>query len=180
MNDSDESLLQHVKDLITTTPRNSSKRVSLDNSTDYSVDPLRSPVTTQSYSVPNSDNGSNDPDDEFCVIDLKSGGNLVTSDYFENGSSLDVHTLRSKLATIESSNNGSPNISFNHENGNAPIHDCLQEIDDLEVVGGGMHQVFVEVDTPRTKISWQFSSQPRGIAMGLNYNENKKEDVIPV
>ncbi len=180
LNDSDESLLQHVKDLITT-PRNTSKRASLDYSTEYSVNPLiSSPVTTKSFGIPNSDNSSINPDDEFCVIDFKSSDNPVITGATVNDSTLDVNTLRSKLATLESSNQFSPLVSHKIVKRSSPMDNDLQEIDDLEIAGGGMKEVMVEVNTPRTVISWQFSSQPRGIAMGLNYMENENAHVQSV
>ncbi len=94
--------------------------------------------------------------------------------------------MRAKLATLEASNNNDPSTTAaattNGFNGNSASssQDNAQEVDDLEVDGGQCHKVMVKVSAPRTVVQWQFSSQPRGIAMGLNYQESENGDVKSV
>ena len=54
----------------------------------------------------------------------------------------------------------------------------------MNIEGGAIHQVPTVVRTPRTVVAWQFSSQPRGIAVGLSYKdlagEQEPVDILPL
>lgn len=174
---SDESLLQHLKEL-TRPKKEPSQRSSFENSIEYSVEPLHArldldPTTT--YTLTSTDNTTVDPDDEFCVIDTMPKGEA-----FPFGDSrLDVHALRNKLASLESSTvNGLEEETGDYRKGSnqvSPTSSDIQEVSDMEVEGGSVHSVLVLVETPRTVVSWQFSSQPKGIALGLKYQEREDE-----
>ena len=61
---------------------------------------------------------------------------------------------------------------------------CVKEEQEMNIEGGAIHQVPTEVHMPRTVLAWQFSSQPRGIAVGLSYRDfaGKQEpiDILPL
>ena len=91
--------------------------------------------------------------------------------------------MRAKLATLEALNNNDPSTTtVNGFNGSSASNsqDDAQEVDNLEMGGGQCHRVMVKVSTPRTVVQWQFSSQPLGIAIGLNYQESEDGDVKSV
>ena len=148
------------------------------------MDPLLSPapvMRTDTFGLTSSDNDTVDTEDEFCIIDIGTNQNETLVQIGAEDSKLDVSTLRAKLATLETSNtNEFMNSSNELESARSPIDDDIQEVEDMEVVGGGSHQVIVKVDTPRSIVMWQFSSQPRGIAMGLGYQESVKDEIIQV
>lgn len=54
----------------------------------------------------------------------------------------------------------------------------------MNIEGGAVHHVSTEVHTPRTVLAWQFSSQPRGIAVGLSYrdvaDQQEPVDILPL
>ena len=182
---SDESLLQHLKEL-TRPKKEPSQRSSFENSAEYSVEPLHNaqldldPTTT--YTVTSTDTTTVDPDDEFCVIETMPKGESFPIGQDNHGNSrLDVHALRAKLASLESSTvNGLEEEAGDYRRGSnqmSPTNLDMQEVTDIEVEGGGVHSVLVLVETPRTVVSWQFSSQPKGIAVGLKYQEREGDEI---
>ena len=182
---SDESLLQHLKEM-TRPKKEPSQRSSFENSVEYSVEPLHNtrldldPTTT--YTLTSTDTTTVDPDDEFCVIETMSKNDDFPVGQDTHGDSrLDVHALRAKLANLESSTvNGLEEEGGDYRRGSnqtSPTSSDMQEVNDMEVEGGGVHSVVVLVETPRTVVSWQFSSQPKEIAVGLKYQEREGDEI---
>lgn len=149
------------------------------------------------YTVSSSDITAADPDDEFCVIETmssKSSGDGVLP-FNTLDSRLDVNALRAKLSKLESgqtaggvgggripSSSSSPQLNrFDEERdggGSSGVFpgspdSIIKETNDMEVEGGKVHTVSILVATPRTGVLWQFNSQPKGIAVGLKYQETQ-------
>ena len=98
---SDESLMQHVQDIVRQPAR---RRTSpLENSSDYHIKPLSpDPVL---FTMRSTRGGVNpdDPEDDFCVIEaVPKGRSLpVKPDAFPYDPKLDLRALREKLANLE-------------------------------------------------------------------------------
>ena len=185
---SDESLLQHVRELVKT-PRIISERVSLENSVEYSVDPVLSNtnITYTMTSTTTSSSKITDPDDEFCVIEAMPRNEVFPVGLDSPGDPrLDVSALRAKLATLETSttpmSNGTLKETENRLSSKPGtlLDSDIQEVEEMEVAGGASHHVKVLVNTPRTVVAWQFSSQPKGLAVGLNYQEQEGDKIVEV
>ena len=179
---SDESLLQHVRELVKT-PRNISERVSLENSVEYSVDPVLSNtnITYTMTSTTTSSSQITDPDDEFCVIEAMPRNEVFPVGVDSPGDPrLDVSALRAKLATLETSTTPMSNGTDNRLSSKpgTPLDSDVQEMEEMEVAGGASHHVKILVNTPRAVVAWQFSSQPKGLAVGLNYQEQEGDKII--
>lgn len=188
---SDESLLAHIKEL--TNHDKTSHNSSLENSVEYSVEPLHKPETQSNltYTVTaSSGNGDTvDPDDGFCVIETAKNNSEVFPIGLDSpgDSRLDVNALRAKLARLESGGEENRIMEDSEKDGSSssivrsPPDSFLKEESDLDINGGMVHSVAVTVATPRTGVFWQFNSQPKGIAIGLNYQETEdKEPSIEV
>ena len=184
--DDDESLLQHLKELThsqalnkkSPSDNNETQR-SIEDSAEYSVEPLHKnllePVT---YEMITTDATTIDPDNEYCIIDAFPKSELfpVGLDSSDN-THLDVHALRAKLAKLEETDETERDGLTNGRR-RSSLDSNLKEADDLEVEGGKVHNVTIKVATPRTVVSWQFSSQPKGIATGLKYQETKDDETL--
>lgn len=176
----DESLLQHLKELNSQKPLD--QQSPDENSAEYSVEPLRrnllEPVT---YTVTATDVTTVDPDDEFCVIEAMPKSEVFPMGLDSPGNShLDVHALQAKLAKLESTSECIDEMDGLRRSSLSPAQSDVMEVDDMEVDGGKVHNVAVKVATPRTVVSWQFSSQPKGIATGLKYQEREDEPLVDV
>ena len=152
-----------------------------DNSVEYSIEPLGKGSTDDLRYRMVSDSTEQDPDD-FCVIDTVPKGSS-----FPGGldPALDVNALQAKLSQLNTSggkttptSNGmtQEGVSIGPNNGGrstgcSPLSQEVQEVEDMTIEGGATHNVTVNVSTPRTIVGWQFVSQPKGIAVGLNYRE---------
>lgn len=187
LDNSDESLLAHLKDLVR---KGSSHHSSLGNSVEYLVEPLhKNDSQALTYTMTATDTTAVDPDDEFCVIETMPKSEVFPIGLDSPGDPhLDVHALRVKLSRLESDASLSEKMVGSKRDGGissngssstltSPADSIVGEVNDLEVGGGVIHNVSVTVATPRTGVIWQFNSQPKGIAIGLKYQETEDTDV---
>ncbi len=127
-------------------------------------------------------------DEDYYLIEADEVGS--TSESKESGNfvnpremlgSLDVGALASRLQKLESTP-GSGQEGFNRQrsvssNGNGV--DC-GEMKIIEIEGGNAHVVKVPIDKAGTAVAWEFRTEPKGIAFGINYKEtaDSREDVV--
>ncbi|XP_019854093.1 PREDICTED: FYVE and coiled-coil domain-containing protein 1-like [Amphimedon queenslandica] len=142
---------------------------------------------------------ASDPDDEFCVIETMSTKSDNVYPFGTPDSRLDVTALQAKLSKLETgqatpggsrrdpSSSSTPQLSrfddserdgSGEASGKIPgtPGSVIREVNDMEVEGGKTHTVTVMVRTPRTVVLWQFNSQPKGIAVGLKYQESHETE----
>jgi len=102
-------------------------------------------------------------EDDYVVIDCvndKPNQFPVGLDSPAQRNTLDVDALRSKLSQLESVDN--PMVS---PTGSLPgsIHakEPFYKTADIELEGGGVHQVTIQVDTAGVVIIWEFNTEPK-------------------
>ena len=129
-------------------------------------------------------------DEDYCLIDTEptepTGGSFPVGLDDPGSLRLDVSALASKLATLD---DGEP--QEDHEEGDTSKkrwsigsgrEGCMENTE-VMLDGGGMHKVAVSIRKYGTAISWEFSTEPKGIAFGIWYMEtkesSKEEEVSP-
>ena len=152
------------------------------------------------YTVSSTDlTAASDPDDEFCVIETMSTKSDNVYPFGTPDSRLDVTALQAKLSKLETgqatpggsrrdpSSSSTPRLNrfddserdgSGEASGRVPgtPGSVIREVSDMEVEGGKTHTVTIMVGTPRTVVLWQFNSQPKGIAIGLKYQESNETE----
>jgi hypothetical protein len=187
---SDEPILKHVQNLTpfaNKTSQNSSQQNSLDNSAEYHIQRLNSkspsipPLPSLNYTI-SSDTTAADPDDDFCIIDALIGSDMFSGGMDSSGTAhLNVVALQAKLATLESAAAHNDQDIVEKDGRKHQLHppdDDVIEVEDVEVEGGEVLPIQVPVALPRTVVSWQFSSQPKGIAIGLKYSHREDDESL--
>ena len=149
------------------------------NSTDYAVDPeLKKMETQKSDASKNFHISSVDGetgDDGYYVIDARPKGSVfpVGLDSSSSSMQLDVNALATKLASLEVGQlekQESSTASFTTSPTAEDTHYC-----EVMLGGGEAHKVTVVVEKLGTVVAWEFSTEPKGIAFGISYQQNDQQ-----
>ena len=131
-------------------------------------------------------------DEGYYLIDTTPQGSVFPVGLDSPGSlQLDVNALASKLASIEvrrqEDEENESSRTFNSMGSGVPIMGkggglaATSEYTEVMLPGGGCHEVPLRVEKCGTALVWEFSTEPKGIAFGINYKERgqtmKEEEV---
>lgn len=193
LDSSDEHILQSVHDGMRQTVD------PLQASGQYAIEPLNSPTIISApasytdgytpteevlFTLTSARGRTANPDDDFCLIEAQPRSEAFPLGLDSPGDpQLDLLALQQRLAILE--DGASPNVprrDTSRARGGSVMRD-VQEVSEMMIEGGGLQRVNVEVDMPRTVVTWQFSSQPGGISFGLMFKALTSEfemEVLPV
>ena len=195
LDSSDEPVLQSVRDNV------HHDAAAADLQSSYTIQPLNSPTIISApassstgghtpndevlFTLTSAKGRTADPDDDFCLIEAQPRSEAFPLGLDSPGDPhLDLRALQKRLARLE--DDGSPSVDRRagtpRERAGSVVKD-IQEVSEMLIEGGGMHRVTVAVDTPRTVVTWQFSSQPGGVGFGLMFkvvSSDSEIEVLPV
>ena len=123
-------------------------------------------------------------DDGYCIIDTEistDAANLTTSSCPMNPTSVleTLDALASKLSLLESNlvkedGEGDWVDEGGRRNALGVVSPHCGEMKEVLLGGGESHSVKLLVDRCRTSVMWEFSTEPKGIAFGISYQEEDK------
>ncbi len=158
------------------------------NSTDYLVDPELKEreakrMNQASEEIDISDghvhitsvDGGDDPDGYYVIESDPQNGAFPVGLDSPGTPKLDVDALASKLASLEmSATTEKSHARRVSDSSTASSVTKSPDYHEVMIDGGGVKNVSVTVSKSGTAIVWEFSTEPKGIAFGIWYQENKE------
>ena len=113
-------------------------------------------------------------DDSYVVIVTQNSGSMFPLGLDSNQGRLDISALASKLASLEAADR-ERNLSTPSGRSLSPPSSDFKEV---ALEGGASHKVTIAVDTIGTVVGWEFSSKPKGLAFGITFCRDDRQEEV--
>ena len=113
-------------------------------------------------------------DDSYVVIETQNSGSMFPLGLDSNQGRLDISALASKLASLEAADR-ERNLSTPSGRSLSPPSSDFKEV---AMEGGASHKVTITVDTIGTVVGWEFSSEPKGLAFGITFCRDDRQEEV--
>ena len=113
-------------------------------------------------------------DDSYVVIETQSSGSMFPLGLDSNQGQLDVNALATKLASLEAADrDGGHSVPPSRS-----LSSTSSDFKEVALEGGACHKVTITVDTIGTVVGWEFCTEPKGVAFGITYCRDDRQEEV--